>query len=874
MQRWTVIIAGPLAYRMRRAAAARSRELGLEILTLPGLAARLAGGFVQPASPDALYGAVRTALAEGGFAELDGIRSLPGTARAVCRTLNAAWRADLDLSARAAGSPRIADMALLEARVRAALAPAALIAPDLRDAGLRRIVHAPALFGPITLEGLLDVDPVWRPLLAALCKQTAVTWQAPPGRSAAWFPGVLVERESSEGPVSAESCADPRAEAVEALRWARSLLASGEVQASEVAICAVEPEAWDQHLLVLSAEAGLPVHFTHGRPALDTREGQACAALADLLVSGLHQGRVRRLLRQIGRPVGLPLDWARGLRRSAGLFTPEQWRRALAEARPQRTSGAAAEETLLPLLELLSCGPSAAQQAGERLLAGGARALWRRALDSGPLEALPLALGGLRLVDAAPAEACATWGPAHHLAASPRSHVRLLGLTSRGWPRPAGDDPLLPDHILARRELDPVDRPKQDEDLFRVLRRSAPRALVLSRSRRSAEGGVLPPSRLWPKDAAVLTRTRIPDHAFSDADRLLARSQEALAEPRLASGRLCWRNWGTPALTVHDGEAPPQDPVIARTLDGKQSTTSLRRLLRDPLGYVWRYALGWRTPDVGLPPLSLDALAFGELVHELIKLAVGGLDPRPGLARATSIEIEIENAVDAAAARISDAWPLARAVPPPLLWRRTVEEAARLALRGLSLADETPSTVRVSVEVAFGGEGEGLAPWDSGLPVVFGGLPVRGRMDRLDLWPGDAGARVTDYKTGAEPRNGDRIVLAGGGELQRVIYAAVAEQLLPDLRRMAARLVYLRGGPSSFELADEALVGARAEAERFVAVAADLLRAGAAPPGPDARDRFNDLRLALPADVDAYLTRKGAAHAASAAPLSPLWRRP
>jgi RecB family exonuclease len=872
MQRRTVIIAGPLAYRMRRAAAARARALGLEILTLPGLAARLAGGFVQPASPDALYGAVRTALADGGFAELDAIRGLPGTARAASRTLNAAWRADLDLATRAAGSPRIADMALLEARVRAALAPAALIAPDLRDAGLRRIGHARALFGTITLEGLLDVDPVWRPLLAALCAQTEVTWQAPPGRSAAWFPGALMERAPSEGPVSAESCADPRAEAVEALRWVRALLASGEVQASEVAIGAVEPEAWDQHLLVLTAEAGLPLHFSHGRPALDTREGQACAALADLLVSGLNQSRVRRWLRQIGRPEGLPSDWARGLRRSAGLFTPEQWRRALAEARPQRTSGAAAEETLLPLLELLEGGPSAAQPAGERLLDGGARALWRRALDSGPLEALPLALGGLRLVDAAPAEACVSWGPAHHLAASPRRYVRLLGLTSRGWPRPSGDDPLLPDHILARRELEPVDRPKQDEDLFRVIRQSSPGALVLSRSRRSSEGGVLPPSRLWPKDALVLTRTRIPDHAFSEADRLLARSQEAVTEPRLASGRLCWRNWGVPALTVHDGEALAQDPVIARRLRGQQSTTSFRRLLRDPLGYVWRYALGWRTPDVGLPPLSLDALAFGELVHELIKLAVGGLEPQPGVAKATSIEIE--NAVDAAAARISDDWPLARTVPPPLLWRRTVEEAARLALRGLTFVDETPSAAHVWVEVAFGGEGEGLAPWKAGLPVVFGGLPIRGRMDRLDLWLGDAGARVTDYKTGAEPRNGDRIVLAGGGELQRVIYAAVADQLLPNLRRMAARLVYLRGGPSSFELADEALVGARAEAERFVAVAADLLRAGAAPPGPDARDRFNDLRLALPADLDAYLTRKAAAHAASAAALSPLWRRP
>ena len=68
---------------------------------------------------------------------------------------------------------------------------------------------------------------------------------------------------------------------------------------------------------------------------------------------------------------------------------------------------------------------------------------------------------------------------------------------------------------------------------------------------------------------------------------------------------------------------------------------------------------------------------------------------------------------------------------------------------------------------------------------------------------------------------------------------------------------------------DDVLV---AEAERFIATAAALIASGGAPPGPDVEDRYNDLRLALPAELDAYLRRKAAARAAIAT-AAPLVRR-
>ncbi len=48
MKRRTIVVEGPLAFRMRRIVAARRAEAGIQIMTLPQLAARLAGGFVRP----------------------------------------------------------------------------------------------------------------------------------------------------------------------------------------------------------------------------------------------------------------------------------------------------------------------------------------------------------------------------------------------------------------------------------------------------------------------------------------------------------------------------------------------------------------------------------------------------------------------------------------------------------------------------------------------------------------------------------------------------------------------------------------------------------------------------------------------------------
>jgi hypothetical protein len=97
MSRRSIVVEGPLAFRTARIAAAQRADSGLQIFTLPLLAARLAGGFNRPARSQDLDPAIRAALAAGGLTELEGIRQLPGTTRSIARTLAKVWQADLDL---------------------------------------------------------------------------------------------------------------------------------------------------------------------------------------------------------------------------------------------------------------------------------------------------------------------------------------------------------------------------------------------------------------------------------------------------------------------------------------------------------------------------------------------------------------------------------------------------------------------------------------------------------------------------------------------------------------------------------------------------------------------------------------------------------
>ena len=170
--------------------------------------------------------------------------------RAVLQSLDAAWRADIDLSSLPQHIRRFADLHLIETRIREQLPPSRRLPRDLRDDALRCVSLAKLLLGPVTLAGVVEVDAIWRPLLNAVARFTDLSWDLPAQADHGWFSGAA-SRRVAVGPArfAAEVSADLKSEVVEALRWVRQLLSSGQSKAAEIAIAATATPDWDDHLL-------------------------------------------------------------------------------------------------------------------------------------------------------------------------------------------------------------------------------------------------------------------------------------------------------------------------------------------------------------------------------------------------------------------------------------------------------------------------------------------------------------------------------------------------------------------------------------------------------------------------------------------------
>jgi hypothetical protein len=866
----TIVAHGRHAVRALRLNAARERNHGLQVMTFEQLAARLAGGFAQLIDKETLRAVVQRCLPEtdlGG--ELDAIKALPGLVGAAADTLYKSWRAGIDLSARAGEHSRIASIASLETAVVKALPPGMKRPADLASAALQRLSHAYALFGSLEIVGITELSPCWRPLLHTLAEHVPVRWNAGPRSIPRWLDReriAVVSAAALMPKIAAVSTASAYHEVIESLRWARQLVASGQADPSEIAFASVAPSEYDDYFLALREDSNLALHFVHGLKVTETREGQAAAALADILLRGLSQSRMRRLsslLRAYSGPFkDLPDNWTRILPGEAALTSIESWDRLIdCLTASDWPDGVDHNAGLREIVSLLGQGISAAETAGSRLLSGRAEAIWRRALLNGPVASLDLTLETLRNDDGLDACTSVAWMPANELAASPRRFVRLLGLNSSRWPRGISEDRLLSDHIIPTVELDPLPVGAADQRDFVTILATTECTVVLSRSRRDGDGRLLGRSRLLQGrgEETYLRRGGVPQHAFSETDRLMARPHEFRSHPQALAASGCWRDWACQAITAHDGLVRKDHPLIQSILNRTQSASSLQQLLRNPLGFVWHYGLRWKATESGEEPLMLDPLSFGDLVHMILDRALTSIEGNVGLAAATTDQIAA--AVNDAAQTVTLAWEAEHSVPPRIIWQRTLADIRDISRQALEFGRDARPGFCAYSEVPFGGLEPGTsdgapdgAPWNSNavVEVPLTGFSIRGSIDRLDITSDRTRAFVTDYKTGkTPPRDFD---LDGGSQLQRCLYAFAVKALLGEQVDVTASLLYVRD-QQEFTLSDpEATL---LELAGYLRAARENLNAGGSVIGVDAGGDYDDLAFALPANAQAaYCDRK------------------
>lgn len=874
--RSTVIAPNAWAADCLRLESARERRIGARVLPIEFAVARLAGGFLQPFDRIVVLDAIRAAVADACPAEFEAARDLPGFVRAATSSLMKAWSVGIDLVARGAGSPRIASMAALEADVLKRL-PLSMRRPvELRTLALKHLDHAPSVLGSVRIVGRTEMSPVWRPFLMELKKVVPVTWVAGGRPVPEWVPGQL-EVERSE-PAAARtyvySCADGAHEGLEALRWAKDLISTGRAKPEEIAICAAAPQAFDAEIAAIADSCALPIHFIHGRPAVEGREGQEAAALADILLSGLSLQRFRRLglLTQGSAFAQLPEDWNRILPRDASLTSLDRWR-VLLDKVDGWPGGVSFADRLLEILALLAGGPAAAQEAGQKLLGAKARALWERGLLEGPAAALLTTLGALGLKDEVEGLTSIVWGPAEAVASYPRPFVRMIGLNAGSWPRGISEDPLLPGHVIPESELDPLPVADADRRDFETILACASGEVAISRSRRGADGRLLGASPLFPVALEIeLTKARAPERAVSRGDLLAARPQEFLNSSAGAAARKTWRDWHVPQVTAHDGRVRPDHPVILQALARPMSASTVKALLTNPIGWMFKEVFSLSEPEAEEEPFELNALAFGNLVHRIIEVAAQDLERAGGPSKAS--EAEVSAACARAAIEIAREFELEQPVPPARVWRLTVARAVDFAEAALFPSFFTPLPGQKSwAEVPFGktdANPVGL-PWNPHSEVRIGGILISGKVDRLDLSDDNRQARVIDWKTGKVP-GGVAEVIGGGSEVQRPIYAAAVRQLLA-VEQVEAGLALLKdgGGWKPVADADESLelLTRRLNDMRQAAARGLLL------PGPAAEDKYDDFSFALPGDAkERYLRDKKPSVRAALGEAAAVWDDP
>jgi PD-(D/E)XK nuclease superfamily len=315
-------------------------------------------------------------------------------------------------------------------------------------------------------------------------------------------------------------------------------------------------------------------------------------------------------------------------------------------------------------------------------------------------------------------------------------------------------------------------------------------------------------------------------------------------------------------LTAHDGLVRADHPALLGALERVQSASSLAKLLRNPLGFAWAYALGIRAPESADEALVLDARQSGILLHDTLDHAVRLLEEQGGLATASGDQIT--TAIETAANVVTSQWQNEQALPPLVVWRRTVEDAKQTALNALQHPEPPLANQKSYTEVPFGGQAaksNGKVPWDPSTVVEIADttFKISGYIDRLDLSGDAAQARVIDYKGGRMPPQ--PVILQGGKDLQRCLYAYAVRTLLGDGIEIDAALLYPRDAEARHldapaEVLDE-LAG------HLRAARASLL-AGRALIGPDNGGDYDDLSFALPANAaNGYCPRKiGPARAA------------
>ena len=247
----------------------------------------------------------------------------------------------------------------------------------------------------------------------------------------------------------------------------------------------------------------------------------------------------------------------------------------------------------------------------------------------------------------------------------------------------------------------------------------------------------------------------------------------------LQSGRTAIARRGQPESGEFDGKLQP-DPVFDLRKSGRAiSATALENYAKCPRSFLFSHLLGIALPEEVTfePGRWLDALQRGSLLHDFYCRFLTELKGRKEKRDPAGHQKRAAEVLD----QVISEWKAQ--IPPPSdsvfdSERSELQRSISIFLREESRMPAFGQGTPEYFEISFGfKDSEKADPIEIKLP---GGksIRLRGRIDRIDRLAKRGAWAVWDYKTGRSTEYETGRYTAGGSQLQHILYACAAEQIL------------------------------------------------------------------------------------------------
>jgi RecB family exonuclease len=781
-----------------------ARSLGLPYRSLDGLAARV----VEDAGLRVAPRLVARRLLTRATTAVAGSHDPGGLARAVEPTLRELLRAGVDLAALQSGhAERVSRLARIGAAYQEELGRRGLVDPAelpwraaalarptlaLRVSGFPRLPAAErtlidALAGSGSIVHLpLEQGPLFEENREALADFRARGWtMEEPGATESWLGRGLADAWKGDAPAAqvgawidgrlqAHAYPDLDAEVRGTLTRVKVLLAQG-VPAGRIAVVARDEAAYGPALLAVAEEYRMPLRALYQVPLSETRVGTWIGELMAVLGGDYPFERTARLLAHpLARALG-PEAW-----REARLVRPAgaaQWSRFVPgpiEPWPERAERAEFTKLMARLLERFGVRGNAVRWPREAMsfqaFSEGLRSLPEpnRLIEAESFAADVGELLALLTVPIAPGRGGVELHTPLSLFGARVDHLFVLGMAEGSLPSPVRPDPLLDpfereELSAAGHEVETVAAAARREELsFWALLHCAGESLTLSYPKLAGRSETLPSPYLGRLGLEAGDPPASP--ACSQAE--LRRAQ--LAGKEAGDAVLARARHAHSAESARESDAPADgyDGLVGVAYRPSANGVGVSRLIdlaNCPFKFYAGSVLWLAEPEEAA--VELEASLRGSLYHRVLQLAMAAAQAEadPGAAAPASADPRaaalgaLEASFEAAEEELG--------LPDLPAWRLEREQHLQ--------------TLRVAVSAAeFIDEGAQVRSLEADFRADWLGIPVRGRVDRIDETP--AGLTLVDYKSGSTVSN---LVKDADGrpkvDLQLSIYREATGQLAP-----------------------------------------------------------------------------------------------